>query len=185
MSCSRTFQCVSAEAGIKPSTFWLRDNDPTTVSETLHINEWTAWTTTFNFSVAQSSSCPPPLWKTFNSSSNVQAHNTLSSLWCHSVIPRLRLTSLPNLIAAIMAWHRNKRAELFGGCALHDCQTCCAIAGYTSLHCKEKKKLFTIHLDARGLGVDSKDSTASGRDLSWSWNGKQLMWDVVWFKEWH
>lgn len=43
------------------------------------------------------------------------------------------------------------KQELFGGCALHDCQTCCAIAGYKGLHYKKKS---TIHLV--GLGVDSK-----------------------------
>lgn len=36
------------------------------------------------------------------------AHNTGSSPRCHSVIPGLRLTSLPSLIAVIMAWRWNE-----------------------------------------------------------------------------
>lgn len=52
-------------------------------------------------------------------------HNTSSAHWCHSVIPGLRLTSPPNLIAVIMAWRWNK--SFFGGCARHDCF---AVAGY-------------------------------------------------------
>ena len=84
---------------------------------------WTACTTTTTTApLCGKCLIPAPMYK------HTTQHNTSSSPWCHSVIPRLRLTSLPNLIAVIMAWRWNKRAELSGGCALHACQTCCATA---------------------------------------------------------
>lgn len=81
-----------------------------------------------------------------------------------------------------MAWRRNKRAEPFGGCALHDCQTYCAIAGYILAQTTLEKYIhffFTIHLAARGLGVDTKDSTASKRVLSWSLKAAYVRCDLV------
>lgn len=79
-------------------------------------------------------------------------HNTSSARWCHSVIPGLRLTSPPNLIAVIMAWRWNK--SFFGGWALHDCF---AVAGYKGP--PHKRFFFPVHLVTHIWGVDSKDST--------------------------
>lgn len=77
-------------------------------------------------------------------------HNTSSARWCHSVIPGLRLTSPPNLIAVIMAWRWNK--SFFGGCAL-------TALPLPDIKAHPIKDLFPVHLVTHVWGVDSKDST--------------------------
>lgn len=102
-------------------------------------------------------------------------HNTSSARWCHSVIPGLRLTSPPNLIAVIMAWRWNK--SFFGGWALHDCS---AVAGYkgpphkrflpgTSCH---------SHLGCGFKRFHRKSGICHGKQSNWCLNSFQK-WGMV------